>query len=285
MRALERSVRAGDRIHYLATLFAPASVRSALLALGAYRLELDRIVRTARDPVAAEIRLQWWRDAIADRGFGEGAGVALVVALRAGMQRYGWPQEVLCAVSEARIHDLYADPFADWTAFDGYADESRGALVRMAAMALAVEALGPEAGAAAAAGAAGAAGHAGVALAAADRAPTVAMRLAAGRAVVPVAVWRRETGRELVDDLAAGRATQGAEAAVAALVAHARAADAAMRRELAAVAPQVQAAFLPALTARRHLDAAARVPLAPRSPSPWRLQLALWREARRLRRS
>lgn len=283
--AIGEAVRSGDRTAWLAALFAPESVRWALHALTAYRLELERIVAAAREPMAAEVRLQWWRDAIRDEGYGAGASVPLVDALREGARRYLWPLDTLCAVSEAHIHDLYADPFEDWDAFDGFAGESYGALTQLAAMALAVDALGPSDGAAAARSAATASGWAGVTLAAADAAATFVPRFAAGRARVPESVWRAHAAVPLAEALPAGRPPGGAAVVVRAVVRHGEEADAALRDALSGVAPVARAALLPALLARGSLRAAAQAPLAPRLPSAWRAQLALWREARRLARA
>jgi len=57
-------VRDGDRDRYLATLYAPASVRPALFALHALDLELARVVATTTEPMIGEIRLAWWREAL-----------------------------------------------------------------------------------------------------------------------------------------------------------------------------------------------------------------------------
>jgi phytoene synthase len=275
-------VRTHDRTAFLAALFAPEAARPALLALAAYRIELRRIVERAREPLAAEIRLQWWRDALS--GAGEGGGVPLVIALREAMARWHWPAETLTAMSEAHIHDLYADPFETWDAFDGHAGEAYGAPLQLGAMAVAGAALGPEPGLAAARTAATAAGWAGVALAAADTVATFADRFARGRTHVPASAWREATGSDLAAALSAGAPGERAADAVRAVVAHGRRADDAFRAALPAVAAPARPALLPGFTARAVLDAADRAPLGPRLPSPFAVQWRLWRAARRLRR-
>ncbi len=62
--AVTAIVREGDRDRYIATLLAPAAKRPALTALHAFDLELSRIPRLARQQIAGEIRLQWWREAV-----------------------------------------------------------------------------------------------------------------------------------------------------------------------------------------------------------------------------
>jgi phytoene synthase len=67
----EHIVRAADKDRFLATLFAPANRRGALFALYAFNVEVARVREVAREPMAGEIRLQWWRDALERPGSGE----------------------------------------------------------------------------------------------------------------------------------------------------------------------------------------------------------------------
>ena len=55
------------RTAILAALFAPAEHRNALLALYAFNLEVARVREVVRDPLAGEIRLQWWSDVLHGR--------------------------------------------------------------------------------------------------------------------------------------------------------------------------------------------------------------------------
>lgn len=57
-------VRAHDPDRFLCALFAPAERRGALFALLAYNHELARAREAATNPIAALIRLQWWREAV-----------------------------------------------------------------------------------------------------------------------------------------------------------------------------------------------------------------------------
>lgn len=58
-------VRGRDRDRWLATLYAPAAVRPALFALHALDLELAHVVATTTEAMLGEIRLAWWREALA----------------------------------------------------------------------------------------------------------------------------------------------------------------------------------------------------------------------------
>jgi phytoene synthase len=65
--------RAHDPDRFLCALFAPAGTRrEALFALTAYNHELARAREaSSRNPMVALMRLQWWRDAIADAAAGK----------------------------------------------------------------------------------------------------------------------------------------------------------------------------------------------------------------------
>ena len=59
----ENLVREADKDRYLASLFAPADRRPQLHALYAFNIEVARVRELAREPMAGEVRLQWWREA------------------------------------------------------------------------------------------------------------------------------------------------------------------------------------------------------------------------------
>lgn len=71
-------VRTRDKDRYLADLFAPEPTRKHLHALHAFAIEVAEVRDKVREPLPGELRLQWWRDAIAA---GEGQGNPLAAAL------------------------------------------------------------------------------------------------------------------------------------------------------------------------------------------------------------
>src|ERR1700730_8766640 len=58
-------LRRHDRDRFQTALFAPAQRREALLALYAFNYEIARVRESVREPMLGQIRLQWWREAIA----------------------------------------------------------------------------------------------------------------------------------------------------------------------------------------------------------------------------
>src|ERR1051325_2800935 len=105
-------VRAADKDRFLTTLFAPADRRPALLALYAFNIEIARVRQAARDPLAGEIRLHWWRDAIPGAGGAEVAATRAGAALLATAARHHLPAGARQAMREARRFDLYDEPMA-----------------------------------------------------------------------------------------------------------------------------------------------------------------------------
>ena len=65
--------RAHDPDRFLAALFAPPEKREAIFTLIAFNHELARAREAASHPMAALIRLQWWRDAVGEARQGKPA--------------------------------------------------------------------------------------------------------------------------------------------------------------------------------------------------------------------
>lgn len=100
-------VRSADRDRFLAALFAPEPVRRGLLALLAFDHELARTRLVTQEPMLARIRLEWWREAVA-----EAAGAAtpraqpIVESLSEIARRYGLAAERLTALIDAREEEI-----------------------------------------------------------------------------------------------------------------------------------------------------------------------------------
>src|SRR5258707_1821190 len=108
----EALLRAADKDRFLTTLFAPAEHRDALIALYAFNVEIARVREVIREPVAGEIRLQWWSDVIGGAGRGEIAAHPVAAALLASVARYRLPSEPFKALIEARTVALFNQPHA-----------------------------------------------------------------------------------------------------------------------------------------------------------------------------
>lgn len=100
-------MREEDKDRFLATLFAPERYRDALLALYAFDLEIGRVSHLVKEPMAGEIRLQWWHDVIS--GTAHAAGSPVATALIEAMREFNLPEDSLIHAIEARREALHSD--------------------------------------------------------------------------------------------------------------------------------------------------------------------------------
>src|SRR5262249_49440773 len=170
---------------------------AALFALYAFNVEITRVRDVARDPVAGEIRLQWWSDVLEGAGRGEVEAYPEAAALRASMARYRLPVERLDALIAARRFDLYDEPMATVAELEAYADGGSSTLIALAAQILSG---GEECGIAALSH------HAGVAHAIAGLLKAFPAHAARGQLFVPLDILQRHGARR--QDVADGRTTE-----------------------------------------------------------------------------
>ena len=131
VRPVYEAARMYERDRYLAALLAPAETRDDLVTLAAYLGELQRIPLLAHDVTIGEIRLQWWRDALAAAP-GVENGHPVADAMREVAARRGLSAELLALPIEGRSRELYEDGIRDEAEFHAYADETEGSAFRIA---------------------------------------------------------------------------------------------------------------------------------------------------------
>jgi 15-cis-phytoene synthase len=133
LEACAALVERGDPDRFAATMAAPPGARARLWPLYALNLEVARAPWVTKEPMIAEMRLQWWRDVVAaltPRAH-EVAG-----PLHTLIQAADLPLPVLDRLIEARRWDVYSDAFADQAAFDAYLEDTAGGLMWLAVKAL-----------------------------------------------------------------------------------------------------------------------------------------------------
>ncbi|MDT8855962.1 squalene/phytoene synthase family protein [Paracoccaceae bacterium Fryx2] len=129
-------VARGDPDRFAATIAAPVAARSRLLPLYAFNLELARAAWGSTEPMIAEMRLQWWRDALEDAARGVVRGHQVMGPLAALMADAGLPGDVLDRMCTARLWDIGREAHADAAALDAYLDDTAGGLMWLAGRAL-----------------------------------------------------------------------------------------------------------------------------------------------------
>jgi phytoene synthase len=269
----EALVRSADRDRFLAALFAPAEHRGALHALAAFNIEIARVRELTREPLAGEIRLQWWHDAIEGRAAGEVAANPVAAALLESVERYRLPAELLTGLIAARRFDLYDDPMPSLAELDVYARATASALIELAARVLAPDgmpAFGPLAL------------HAGRGYAIAGLLQAFPRHAARGQLFLPLEVLQRHGVQP--HGTAAQPATPELRAALAELRGEARQHLAQAGRLVEGIADAVTPALLPVAIVRPLLDRMERRdydPFLPVELSQLRRQWRIWRGARR----
>lgn len=140
-------VRRFDNDRFVTALFAPAAARERLFALYAFNLEVARIREQARERLLGEIRLTWWREAIAGLYEGRPPGEPVITALATALAARPLRRADFDRLIDARFADFSDAAPVDLAALIAYVDATAGAPVQ-----LALQALGADGEAAAAAG-------------------------------------------------------------------------------------------------------------------------------------
>jgi NADH dehydrogenase [ubiquinone] 1 alpha subcomplex assembly factor 6 len=131
VHALE-ALRGADRDRFLCALAAPAALRGDLVTLYAFNAELAGIADKVSESMLGLIRLQWWRDALADIAAGRGHRHHLVQALGDVVARRGLSPALLVQLIDARERDVEGNQPADLAELESYAAASAGTLAELA---------------------------------------------------------------------------------------------------------------------------------------------------------
>lgn len=128
-------VRRADPERFLAAMAAPVEARTKLFPVYAFNAEVARAPWVTEEAMIAEMRLQWWRDALEEIG-GEGTVRRHQVATPLADVLDADSAALLDDLILARRWDIYRDPFEDEAAFDDYLRKTSGHLMWVTARAL-----------------------------------------------------------------------------------------------------------------------------------------------------
>lgn len=135
-QACAELVRRADPERFAALMAAPAPDRPALAVLYAFNAELARAPWASAEPMLAEMRLQWWRDAITAEAAGPATPHEVATPLGRLIRTKVLPLAALDGMAAARLWDIYREPHADEAALWAYLDATGGTLMWLAARAL-----------------------------------------------------------------------------------------------------------------------------------------------------
>lgn len=128
-------VQRGDPDRFLAAMAAPVAARRVLFPIYAMNVEVARAPWVTQEPMIAEMRLQWWRDALAEIAAGGPVRRHEVVTPLAKVLSPDLAAQADEMIS-VRRWDIYRDPFEDAAHLERYIDQSAGTLTWLAAATL-----------------------------------------------------------------------------------------------------------------------------------------------------
>ncbi len=132
LQACAELVQSADPDRAAVTVYAPEDIQKILWPLYAFNVEVSRAPWVTQEPMIAEIRLQWWRDALEEiREAKPVRSHEVTLPLAAILDAEGAMS--LDKLVAARKWDIYSDPFANAADFDGYIDATYGNLFWTAA--------------------------------------------------------------------------------------------------------------------------------------------------------
>ena len=132
-----QTVHTGDPLRFLSAMTANGADRDALMVLYAFNVEVSRAPWVTSEPMIAEMRLQWWLDAIEE--IYTGATVRrhqVVTPLAELIARKQLPRALFDGVINARQWDIYKEPHGDGAALWAYLEATGGGLMALSFQAL-----------------------------------------------------------------------------------------------------------------------------------------------------
>lgn len=135
VKACAALVHRADPDRFMAVMAAPVAARPKLFPLYALNVEVARAPWVTQETMIAEMRLQWWRDALQEIAEGKAVRRHEVVTPLSQVLS----PDLAATLDEyvaVRRWDIYRDPFEDEAHFDAYINHSAGSLMVAAAQVL-----------------------------------------------------------------------------------------------------------------------------------------------------
>ncbi len=136
MAACADLVQRGDPDRFLAVMAAPVAARAQLFPLYAFNLEVARAPWVTAEPLIAEMRLQWWRDVVANTASGAARAHEVAGPLHDLVRDFGLPVATLDRLIAARCWDIHRDPHDGAGGLIAYLEDTGAGLMWLAARAL-----------------------------------------------------------------------------------------------------------------------------------------------------
>ncbi|WP_108837689.1 squalene/phytoene synthase family protein [Tateyamaria sp. Alg231-49] len=121
-------VEKGDPLRFRTVMAAPVAARAILFPLYAFNIEVSRAPWVTQEAMIAEMRLQWWRDALEEIAEGKPVRKHEVTTPLADILSPAQAKRLDESVA-ARRWDIYRDAFEDQAHMDAYIDQTAGHLM------------------------------------------------------------------------------------------------------------------------------------------------------------
>jgi len=142
--ACANMVAQADPDRFAAAMCAQLPERGDLMVLYAFNIEVARAPWVTQEEMIAEMRLQWWKDAVSEIFEGkEPRKHEVVTPLADVVARLELPRTLFDDLIEARRFDIYREGHGSRTAFDGYIQATSGNVMELAGRALGATELEP----------------------------------------------------------------------------------------------------------------------------------------------
>jgi len=138
LTACAQLVERGDPDRFAATMAAPVETRKVLFPIYAFNIEVSRAPWVTQEAIIAEMRLQWWTDALDEIASGGLVRRHEVVTSLAHVLDETAARQLQRAV-QARLWDVYRDPFEDQAALSRYIEDTSASLLLAASHSLSNE--------------------------------------------------------------------------------------------------------------------------------------------------
>mgnify|MGYP000031678643 CR=1 FL=1 len=125
-------LRRHDRDRFLACLFAPPERRPALFALHAFNHEIAKVAEVVTEPMAGQIRIQWWREALDGIFAGTPRKHQVAEALAVAAREHDLTRAHFDRLLDMRERDLETDAPADLVDLERYAEATTATVTRLA---------------------------------------------------------------------------------------------------------------------------------------------------------
>lgn len=128
-------VEKGDPERFRTVMAAPVAARPVLFPIYAMNVEVSRAPWVTKEAMIAEMRLQWWRDALEEIATGKAVRKHEVTTPLSQVLTAAQAERLDESVA-ARRWDIYRDAFEDAAHLDAYIDQTAGHLMWTACAAL-----------------------------------------------------------------------------------------------------------------------------------------------------